>query len=232
MPRKYLFADESGNFDFRPHEQCRGATKYFAVGTLMMEGEAAVQSLRGDLLNLRDTLCIAGQPQHGPFHCTTDQQAVRDKVFEVLQDHDFKIDVTILEKAKAQPHVRATDERFYQTAWYFHFKHFSARYFKPDDDLLVVPASLGTKKTRRAFRSAVEDVVQQCCSWQVPRAFGHWDSASDPALQAVDYALWAVMRQVERGDDRSRMLIEDKIASVFDLWSVGTRYYYGPLRNT
>lgn len=229
MAMKYLFADESGNFDFRCHEQFKnGPTKFFAVGTLMMEGEDTVQSLRADLLGLRDTLIKNGTPHHAPFHCTEDPQAVRDAVFEVLQGHNFKVDVTLLEKAKAQPQTRTSDARFYQYAWYYHFKHFSGRYFEPDDELMVVSAALGTRRTRNAFRTSVEDVVRQCCNWTVKKRFGHWDSASDPGLQAVDYALWAVMRDIERSDKRSRVLIDDKIASVYDLWSWGKTYYYGP----
>lgn len=228
MASKYLFADESGNFDFRCHEQYRGPTRFFAVGTLMMEGDDAVQALRTDLLGLRDELVKSGTPHHGPFHCTEDPQIVRDAVFEVLQNHDFKVDVTILEKAKAMPRTRDTDATFYKYAWFYHFKYFSSRYFKPEDELMVVSAALGTKRTRAAFRTAVEDVVRQCCNWKVTKKFGHWDSASDPCLQAVDYALWAVMRDVERGDNRSRILLEDKIASVYDLWSIGRTFYYGP----
>lgn len=229
MATKYLFADESGNFDFRCHIQHRGGpTRYFAVGTLLMEGDDNVQALRNDLLSLRDTLVRNGTPHHGPFHCTEDAQEVRDAVFEVLQGHEFKVDVTVLEKAKAQPHTRTDDARFYKYAWFYHFKYFSNRYFRPQDELLVVSAGLGTKKTKAAFRGAVEDVVRQCCNWKVKKQFGHWDSASDPALQAVDYALWAVMRDVERDDSRSRELIDDKIASVYDLWSRGKTYYYGP----
>lgn len=228
MATKYLFADESGNFDFRCHVQFRnGPTRYFAVGTLFMVGEDKVEALRSDLLRLRDDLIKEGIAHFGPFHCTEDTQVVRDRVFDVLKRHDFTVNVTILEKAKAWPKTRVNEPTFYQYAWYFHFKHFANRYFKPDDELMVISDVLGTKKTKAAFRKAIENVVSQCVPWKVKHRVGHWDAASDPALQAVDYALWAVMRDVERGDNRSRVLIEDKISSVYDLWSHGTVYFYG-----
>lgn len=229
VPTKYLFADESGNFDFRCHIENTGPTRFFAVGTLLVEGDAHVRALRSDLLSLRDELVRRGANISGPFHCTEDDQAVRDAVFELLQGHDFTVDVTVLEKAKAQPHTRATDAHFYKYAWFYHFKHFARHYFRPDDDLMVMSAGLGTRRTKAAFRGAVEDVVRQCCSWQVNKRFGHWEAAADPGLWAVDYALWAVMREVERGDARSRVLLDDKIASVYDLWKVGRKYYYGPM---
>lgn len=33
------------------------------------------------------------------------------------------------------------------------------REFVPDDEALIVAAELGTKKTRKAFRGAIEDVL-------------------------------------------------------------------------
>ena len=135
----------------------------------------------------------------------------------------------MLEKAKAQPQTRTSDPRFYQYAWFYHFKHFSSRYFNPGDELTVVSASLGTKKMHSAFRTSVQDVVNQCCSYRVKRDFGFWPAASDPCLQAADYALWAVMRDFEHGDSQGRDALGDRIRSVFDLWAWGRRYHYGPL---
>lgn len=228
MAKKYLFADESGNFDFRCHEQFTGPTKYFAVGTLMIVGQDNMKALQQDLFDLRYTLAQNGTPHHEPFHATTDPQHVRNAVFDVLKDHAFLVDVTILEKAKALPRLRVTDPQFYKVAWYYHFKWFADRYFQGDDELMVVSAGLGTKRTKKAFRASIEDVVSQCAPYTVNRRFGHWDSATDPCLQAADYVLWAVMRDVERGDNRSRELIKDKVSSVYDLWRVGNLYHYGP----
>jgi hypothetical protein len=228
VTRKFLFADESGNFDFRDHTKYPGATRYFAVGTMMIESEVAMRKLRDDLANLRYELLDNGLAVGDEFHATDDKQPVRNAVFDVLRGHDFKLDVTILEKAKAQPQTRYSDPTFYKYAWFYHLKYFADRYFKPQDELTVVSAALGTKKSRKVFSSAVEDVVDQCCHYEVKRKLAFWPSATDPCLQAVDYALWAVMRDIEQGDDRSRKLLVGKINSVFDLWSWGNKYYYGP----
>jgi hypothetical protein len=53
-----------------------------------------------------------------------------------------------------------------------------------------------------------------------------WPSFSDPCLQAADYGLWAVCRYCERGDDRSRKLIQHLVASEYDLWATETTHYY------
>lgn len=56
------------------------------------------------------------------FHATNDDQAVRDEVFKVLSGHPFQLDVTLLEKSKAQPQTRTDDATFYKYAWYYHLK--------------------------------------------------------------------------------------------------------------
>jgi hypothetical protein len=232
VARKYLFADESGNFDFRDHTKYQGATKHFAVGTILFEDDKDRRALEVDLLDLRRTMISNGLPIKGEFHATEDKQAVRDGVFKVLADHNFVVDVTIMEKAKSMPRLRTSEARFYQYAWYYHFKYFARQSFQPEDDLTVMTATLGTKAKQRDFRTAVEDVVTQCCDFRVKRRVVCHPSASDLGLQAADYAVWAVMRDIEKGDDRSRRIIDDKIRSVYQLFSSGTTYYYGPKAKT
>lgn len=228
--KKYLYADESGNMDFRDHTAHRnGPTRYLAMGSLMIEGEDKMQRLRRDIADLRYDLARRGIHHDGHFHATTDEQAIRDEMFELLQGHDFKVDVTLLEKSKALPRIYETEPQFYQYAAYYHFKWFASRYFTVGDELTMVSAGLGTKRTRAAFRKAVESVVAQCCPTGVKSDIAFWNASTEEGLQAVDYVLWAVMRDIERGDTRSRKLIEDKINSVYDLWSIGTKHHYGPL---
>src|ERR1041384_406166 len=94
----------------------------------------------------------------------------------------------------------------------------------PRDELLVVAASIGTNKRRRAIRNGITDVVRQVaqCSWRV--AF--WPANSDPCLQLTDYCVWAVQRKFERNDDRSYRLIEAKIESEFEPFKSSSTSYY------
>jgi len=48
------------------------------------------------------------------FHAAEDSQAVRDAVFNVIQQQDFEVQATIMEKSKAQPQVRRTKGVFYK----------------------------------------------------------------------------------------------------------------------
>jgi hypothetical protein len=217
MADKYVFADEAGNFDFSTKP---GATKYFVLTTITTD-DCKVGT---DLMHMRRELGWRGLHLDQPFHAAQDPQAVRDEVFKVLAGASFRIDSTVLEKRKTQPHLQS-QEPFYKIAWYAHFKYVGRAIASQDDRLFVVASSIGTKKRRRAIHLAVDDVVDQfspCGSYRV--AF--WPNESDPCLWAADYCTWAVQRAWERGDTLSRDLIKDKIESEYDFFRFsGTTYY-------
>lgn len=220
--RKYLFSDESGDLQCRNHPK---VSRYFAVGTLLMS-EPDRTTLRTALSVLRDELAWSSHGLDSSFHATTDQQYVRDQVFAVLAQLNFQFDVTLLEKRKAQPQLRPDEPTLFKYAWYYHLRHLAPRVFSEGDEALIVAAELGTKKKRKAFREAIEDVMTQCVPYRVKRTLAFWRDDSDFALQAVDYMTWAVTRFYERGDRRSYDLIVHKINSTFDLFSTGRTYYF------
>jgi hypothetical protein len=213
----YVFADEAGNFDFSTKP---GASRFFILCTVTTDSCAV-----GDaLLALRRELGWKGHHLDRVFHATEDPQAIRDQVFALLREHEFRIDATILEKRKAQPHLR-NDASLYKMAWFLHFKHVAPRIASPSHRMFVVASRLGTKKARGALHGAVDEVVQQvarCGSHRV--AF--WPADSDPCLQVADYCTWAIQRKWENDDSRSHALIASKIESEFDVWQLGTETYY------
>ena len=218
MSRIFLFADESGNFDFTSN---KGASKYFVLTTV-----AADHCRVGDdLVRLRRDLAFEGKGLGTAFHATTDEQAVRDRVFPVIAAHTLRVDATILEKAKAQPSVRGTDEDFYRMAWYLHLKYVAPKIASPRDELLVVAASLGTKKRLSTFHASVKNVVEQV-SPTVSYQVANWAAASDPCLQAADYCCWAIQRKWERNDVRSYDLVKHLIRTEFTPFEHGTVRYY------
>ena len=87
----------------------------------------------------------AGLPLPGVFHATSDKQAARNQVYGVLTRHDFRVDSTILEKAKAQPQGHPDELRFYKYAWYFHMRRIAPLLVARGDELMVVAASIVTK---------------------------------------------------------------------------------------
>lgn len=222
MARRYIFSDESGDLQFRRHPQ---VTRYFAVGTMLID-EDQLAALRAALAAVRDELAWQHQGLDSTFHAATDNYDVRMAVFSALQKLDFRVDVTLLDKPKAQPQTKLDDATFFQYAWFYHLKHLAPRVLSPNDELLVVAASIGTKRGRAAFRRAIESVLTQCVPFRVKRTLAFWRDDSDFALQAVDYCTWAVTRMWERDDDSYYDLVKDKIMNAYDLWQTGTTLYY------
>ena len=127
--RKYVFADEAGNFDF---SNKTGASEYFVLATVT----AASTAVGDELLALRRSLAWDGVALESNFHATEDSQAVRDRVFRLLAGHDFRVDATILEKRKTRPHLASSDERFYKMAWFLHFRYVAKEIVESANDEL------------------------------------------------------------------------------------------------
>ena len=217
MSRLYMFADEAGDFEFA---RKANVSKYFILCTIAMES----CSIADDLLSLRRELIWEGHALGDCFHCTSDAQAVRDEVFQVLCAHKFNIQATIMEKSKAQPQVRISRARFYKYGWYYHFKYGAPHELRNGYDLLITTASLGTGKEKSAFSNAVQDVMRQTVKGGVITNFTH--AAADPCVQAADYCAWAIQRKWERNDSRSYDLIKDRISYEFDLWHRGEKHFF------
>jgi hypothetical protein len=90
-----------------------------------------------------------------------------------------------------------------------------------NDQVFIVAAEIGTKKKRAAFRNGVQDILAQCLSYRVPRAFTFWPNASDSCLQLAEYRAWTIQRKYEQSDSRSYGLIDEKIRSEYDLFFAG-----------
>ncbi len=164
-------------------------------------------------------------PVRDYFHATEDKQVVRDRVFAELLNHKFKVQATVMEKSKAQPHVRESRARFYQYPWYYHFKHSISSKVPSDAKLLVTAASIGNRKEKLSFSNALDDVMKQTLrpeSWTVDFR----PSSCDPCLQVADYCAWAIQRKWELGKSTAYDLISDRVAYEYELWRHGSRHYY------
>ena len=216
--RTYIYADESGNFDFSRNP---GATRYFLLTTVVINDH----SVESELLELRRELAWEGVDLRDGFHGSEDNQQVRNEVFSILSEHDFRIDATILDKQKAHPDIRLTEMQFYKHAWFQHMNYVASRVSSASDELLVVAASIGNRREQAAYLTEVRDVMSQTSPTSDVKV-GMWPAASDPCLQVADYCSWAIFRKWERSDTRSYELIQDKIASEFDLFQPEDIAYY------
>ncbi|NKW71770.1 DUF3800 domain-containing protein [Rhodobacteraceae bacterium R_SAG10] len=216
--RLYIFADEAGCFTFNRKQN---VSRYFILCTICCKDSEIAK----DLIDLRRRLALDGYELGGYFHASADKQTVRDHVFNVLLKHEFSIQATVMEKSKAQAHIRIDEPTFYKYGWYYHFKNGVRLQIPEGTRTLITAASLGTGKERRAFKSSVDDVLAQTMNtpeWKTDFP----PAGSDPCVQAADYCAWAIQRKWERNDTRSYDYIKDKITYEYDLWLHGTTHYY------
>ena len=198
MSRRFIFTDEAGDFAFK-----RGV----------------------NILRLRRQLAWEKLPIGDYFHASEDKQVIRDRVFEAIRGEPFRVDATILEKSKAQPHIRADDAIFYKYAWWYHFKHIGPQIAYRADELHITTASLGTRRRRAIYTASVNEVVAQVLKG-VTWITTFTPAGCDPCLQLADYCTWAIQKKWEKGDERSYALIQSRIASEFNLWRRGRTHYY------
>ena len=207
MARRFIFADESGHFDF---SRKPGASRYYIPTSI-----TAADCRAGDaLLELRREMAWDGEGlELESFHATTDAQATRNQVFATLAPLDFRVDVTIIEKSKLfMPEYVDAPHEFYSVAWIAHAASVLLSVGNHGDEILVVSASIGTAARRRHFMDAFQSAVTWFDTARVGRA-AYWSADSEPCLQVADYCSWAVQRKWERGDSRSYDLIRDKIVA-------------------
>lgn len=221
VSRKFVYLDESGNFDFRLRQD---ASSYFAIGSVIFDDEFDVVYAENALHALHRQLMWEGLTVGDGFHAQPDSALIRDRVFTVLSSMNFRFDVTILEKRKAQPQLHLDEVTFYKYAMGHHLQRVLLRDLSDGDELVVVAASVGTKRKRQVFHQAVREVVEQCAQLNEWRAAAIRDDAL-PGLQVADYCLWGVMRDVEQGDPSYRARVPHKV-SEFQLFERGTTFYY------
>ena len=217
--RTYLYADESGNFDFSRNP---GASRFFLLTTVIIQNDSEVES---ELLELRRELAWEGVELRDGFHAVNDNRYVRRRVFDILRTHDFRIDATIFEKVKAEPRVRPTQAKFYGFTWYHHMRHVTSEVNFRTEESLVVAASIGLKGMNTEFHSSVQAVNQEVCP-EANLMTTMWSASSNTCIQIADYCSWAIFRKWERSDNSSYELVKDKIASEHDLFQAGSVYYY------
>lgn len=210
----YMYADETGNLDYNLGE---GSSRYFGIGTATWVGRHGVDLWQATALRFRHA--AAGIECPGGYHAKNDSYATRAEVYNTIRGQAPRFDMTFLAKANASPHVRAQGEIYlYRLGWYMHFKEIARQVTSSGDTLHVAVATLGTKARKRAFQKAITDVCQQGAPAGCRVVVAHWDSATSWGLQVADYALWAMQRQLERGDVTWMHAVEPTLLSCFLPW--------------
>ena len=220
--RTYIYADESGNFDF---SNGPGATRYFILASVAAD-EPTVAAIERDLSLLRWELAREGYLLPDGFHASPNEQYVRDCFFSAIRPHDFRIDATLFEKRKVNQRIRASDESFYRFAWNAHLTGLAQSFILPSNELTVTTASLN-RKFRRGFLAEIDGLGQRYGANVIVKG-DVIAAATNLMLQVADYCAWALRRKWEMcpPDNRSYDLISAKVSTEFDLFANSGITYY------
>jgi hypothetical protein len=219
MPLVHVFADEAGCFRF---DRSQSASRYFILTTI----KCSTCDIGTELLDFKRSLARRGIDIGDRLHASSDTPAIRDEVFKIILNHEFRTDCTILEKSKAQPQTRADEATFYRYAWYYHGRHITPRFCVGDNDVLVTAAALATNAGKAAFKLAFNNAIQQTMPRNARLSTAFPLYAADPCLWAADYCCWAIQRKWERNDQKQYNLIAHTIRSEYNLWQTGEKQYY------
>ena len=61
-------------------------------------------------------------------------------------------EVTILEKSKAQPQTRSSEDVFYKYAWFYHFKHVGPKLLRDRTEVVLPPFRRTLRQLRFELR--------------------------------------------------------------------------------
>ena len=215
----YVFLDEAGNFDFSPT-----GTKYFLITSLTkkrpFEAYKDLVELKYDLIELGVNLEY--------FHAAEDQQATRNRVFDIIAAHlnEVRLDSLIVEKRKVSSSLRA-EVRFYPEMLGHLLKHVIDGVGLHDvKETIIVTDRIPIERKREAVEKAVKQTLVSVLPRHVRYRIIHHESKSNADLQIVDYCNWAVYRKWDRQDLRAYFKIKQAVVSEIDLFrGEGASYY-------
>ncbi len=214
------------------------ASKTFIVGYVEI---AEPSGLTKALTALREEIAhdeyLAGIPSISStlkgFHANKDCAEVKERVFRLLKQADFKAYVIV---------ARKDEDRFrkkfsFQTGRLYEFlvaKLFENRLhlYKNID---IYFAAMGNTVREHTMQKAINEAIKTFRQkWDIEhnntiRIFVQ-QSSQIPMLQVVDYILWTVNRVYEQGDFRHYRFIKNKISLVQDIFDLAKypKTYYTP----
>lgn len=241
--KMYFYVDESGDPTILGRKGrnllAQGlVSKVFMVGYAETSDPTAIaNALRG----LRDEIAadeyLRGIPSLPgtlrSFHANEDCHEVKERVFKLLRQLDFKAFVVVARKDEAifRKKFGFDTGKLYEYLVANLFENRLHKYRKVD----IFFAPMGNIVREHTMRRAIEEARN--------RFWAKWGKGKEgevrifvqnpslaPMLQVADYALWAVNRVFEKGDFRYYRFLLEKISLVQDIFD-SARYpntYYTP----
>lgn len=211
----FVFLDESGEYAFHAKSGKYLVFAGIVTGTpLLFTAELAV---------LKYALLAEGQCLE-KFHAHEDKQAVRNRVFDVIQSsNDFFIHSIIVRKNRINPAL-------YKHGVYFQAYRTMLRYLaggRLRTTVHIVADTVPDKSQQTTLEKNLRVTAEQVFSPKgIPFSIDHHSSAAHALLQVSDYYAWAIQKKWQSNDVRSYDLIKGRIVNEFDIFQNGDTEYY------
>ena len=92
--------------------------------------------------------------------------------------------------------------------------------------IIILTDKIPVKKMRKVIEKAVKTTLREMLPDRLGFSVLHHSSKSNFGLQIADYCNWAIYRKWSRGDNRSYDIIKRAIRSEFDIFQMGSVFYY------
>jgi hypothetical protein len=155
------------------------------------------------------------------FHANEDCHEVKERVFKLLKQLDFKAYVVVARKDEAlfRKKFGLDTGKLYEYLVAKLFENRLHKYKKID----IYFAAMGNTVREHTMLRALEESKARFKSKYGSENAGEirifvQNPSHTPMLQVVDYVLWTVNRVFERGDDRYYRFLLDKISLVQDIF--------------
>jgi len=155
------------------------------------------------------------------FHAKDDCPEVREKVFQLLAELDFKAEFIVgrkIEKIFRKRH-QAKEQIFYDDLVMHLFKN--KLHLAEENNIYF--ATRGTRDRQHTLASLIEETVNQFeekHDFKNPAKHHIYAQTPDgePCLQVIDYMNWAIQRAFIKKEDRFLRFVENKIGLIFDIY--------------
>lgn len=214
------------------------AQQYFLLGMVRCKNDDEASSqlealryslLRNPLYASIPSMASAANKTARCFHAKDDHNEIRAKIFELLVDLDFKFFAVIKDMRKVleyvrnrnqmDPHYRYHPNELYDLTTRMLFKerlHKNSAY-------RITFARRGKSDRTKALKDQIAKARER---FQAKHACGIKEASLEicpaypwqtPCLQIADYALWALQRCYEKGEDRFLKAIWQKVSLIHDV---------------
>lgn len=241
IEKNYFFVDESGDPTFYNRfgkfiVGDEGCSKILLIGFIMTENPIL---MRKQILKLKDEVVNDPYLQGIPslektkkyFHAKDDTPEVREKVFKMIANFDFKAEFIVARKKEKifKKRHRGNPNVFYDDII---AKLFTNKLHLAEKSHIYYEGR-GNRKRQEPFEDAIRTAINLFeDKWGMKNdsevEIFPMSSTGEPCLQIVDYMNWAVQRAFVMGDDRYVKFLDDKISLICDVYDSNNypRIYY------